>query len=299
VGEAAFFLDPLYSLGIDFVGITNTLTVELIRREQAGVLTEALVSDYNRLVIDNLYQICLGYYKGTYRTFGHAQIYTSKLAWDTGIYWSWMYQLYVQGLLQQPTEEVFALGERYRELNKRVEQLFIDWSEKAPARSMHVRGDLTRMRLMMLLNLDLAARRSPAQAIETARINLDRFEELALVLFWQAVSECYPQHPALQIRPWANAWRIHLDPDKWEQDGVFDPETAPRSLAAMRDNLTGIFAPQGLREWLSFELPYRMLHWGHGFLNYRVVPWIRKQLFVNKPAMNMRWGLVRDYPAHK
>jgi hypothetical protein len=146
--------------------------------------------------------------------------------------------------------------------------------------------------------LELATRRSPAQTLETARKNLDRFEELALVLFWQAVSECYPDHPALKTRPWVNAWRMILDPEKWAEAGFLEPETTPRPLGSMRDNFTGIFGPQGLRERLLYELPYRMLHWGNGYIYYRVVPLIRKLIFVNKPALWARMGLVRDYPAH-
>lgn len=297
VGEAGFFLDPLYSYGSDFIAVTNTLTVELIRREQAGTLTEKTVTDYNRLVLDNLYQICLGFYQGVYRIFGHAQIFTPKLTWDTAIYWSWMYHLYVQKLLLNPTEEIFALGERFKQLNTRVEKLFADWSEKAPPRPLHLFADLTRMRLMMLLGLDLASRRSPEQALEVARKNLDRLEEFALVLFWQAVNECYPTHPLLEKKPWANAWRVHLNPEKWEEDGVFAPDTAPRSLKSMQDNFTGIFAPQSWREWFLYELPYQFLHWGNGFIYYKIVPWIRKQIFVNKPAMWVRKWLIKDYPS--
>ncbi len=297
VGEAGFFLDPLYSYGSDFIAVTNTLTVEMIRRERAGALTEKTVADYNRLVLDNLYQICLKFYEGMYRIFGHAQIFTPKLTWDTAIYWSWMYQLYVQGLIFNPTEEIFALGERFRQLNTRVEKLLADWSDKAPARPLYVLGDMTRMRLMMLLGLDLASRRSPAQAMEIARKNLDRLEEFALVLFWQAVSECYPDHPLLKTRPWVNAWRMHLDPETWESDGVFAPQTAPRSLQSMRENFTGIFGPPTLRERILIDMPYQMLHWGHGFVYYKIAFWLRKVIYVNKPAMWARWALVKDYPS--
>ncbi len=299
VGEAGFFLDPLYSYGSDFIAVTNTLTVELIRRDRAGTLSESTVADYNRLVLQNLYPICLSFYQGMYRIFGHPQIFTPKLTWDTAIYWSWMYQLYVQGMIRQPTEEIFALGERFRLLNMRVEQLFADWSDKASPRPLHIFFDLTRMRLMMLLGLDLASRRSSEQMLIIARKNLDRLEELAIVIFWQAVSECYPDHPALQKQPWVNAWNMHLNPEKWDADGVFAPETAPRPLQSMRDNFTGIFAPQSLREWLMYELPYKMLEWGNGYFYYKLVPWIRKQIYVNKPAMWARRGLVRDYPSQK
>ncbi len=299
VGEAGFFLDPLYSVGSDFIAVTNTLTVELIRRDRAGTLTETVAADYNRLVLQNLYQICLSYYQGTYRTFGHAQIFTPKLTWDTALYWAWFYQLYVQGLLQDPSEEVFSLSERFRELNRRVQQLFIDWSEKAPPRAMFLRGDMTRMHLMWMLHLDLAARRSPEQALEIARKNLDRLEEFALVLFWQAVEECYPDHPALKSRPWVNAWRMQLDPEQWTDGDVFQPETSPRPLDPMRENLTGIFAPQSIRERLLIELPYSLLHLGNGFVQYRIVPFIHRLFFVNKPVMWGRWVFVHEYPVSR
>src|SRR5215204_5178237 len=210
VGEAGFFLDPLYSVGSDYIAIGNTITVEMIRQERMGKLTQTAVDTFNKLVLEILFPISLGFYRGTYRTFGHAQIFTPKLAWDTAIYWAVTYQLYIQGFIHQPTEEIFALGEKYRDLNERVQQLFTDWSEAAPPRSMHVRGDMTRMRFWMLLHLDLATSRTPQQTLAVALKNLDRFEELAQVLFWQAVQERYPEHNILKQRPWVNAWRIQL-----------------------------------------------------------------------------------------
>ena len=297
VGEAGFFLDPLYSVGSDFIATGNSLTVEMIRLDRTGMLTEEAVGNFNRLVLDILFPICLNFYRGTYRTFGHAQIFTPKLAWDTAIYWSFMYQLYVQGLIRQPTAEVFALGQKYRDLNERVQQLFIDWSEKAPPRPMYVRGDMTRMRFLQLLHLDLASRRSKEQALEIARKNLDRFEELAQVLFWQAVEECYPDNSLLKQRPWVNVWRMRLSAEKWSEEGLFEPATLPRPLASMRDNFTGIFAPQNLHDLLLYEFPYRLLHWGRGFVYYRLVPLIRWVVFVNKPAMWARKVMIKDYPS--
>jgi flavin-dependent dehydrogenase len=297
VGEAGFFLDPLYSIGNDFICITNTTTVELIKRDRAGELTEAVAAQHNELVLDILFRICLSYYRGVYRSFGHAQIFTPKLAWDTAIYWAYMYHVYVQGFVRRPTAEVMAMGRRYRDLCERVEQLFADWSDAAPPRSIYVVGDMRRMRFLQLLGLDLAARRSPEQMLAVAQTNLDRFEELAQVLFWQAVSECYPDHPLLKTRPWINAWKIKLDPAQWEAEGTLQPTTSPRPLGPMADNFTGVFAPQTAREKVLYEFPYRMLRWGKGFGYYRIIPTIRQQLFVNKPAMWPRRILVKDFPA--
>jgi flavin-dependent dehydrogenase len=297
VGEAGVFLDPLYSLGSDFIALGNTITVEMIRRDLAGTLTEEAVESFNQLILELLFPLCLDYYRGTYRVFGHAQIYTAKLAWDTAIYWAWMVQLFMQGLIRQPTAEIFMLGQQYRSLNERVQQLFIDWSDKAPPRAIYVRGDMARMRFWQLLHLDLATRRSQEQVLEIARKNLDRFEELAQVLFWQAVEECYPENIALKQRPWVNAWRIRLDPEQWSEAGLFEPATAPRPLNQMRDNFTGIFAPQSLREKLQYEFPYQMMHWGKGFVYYKLVSIIHRRVFVNQPAMEARKSMIKDYPS--
>jgi flavin-dependent dehydrogenase len=295
VGEAGFFLDPLYSVGSDFIAVGNTITVEMIRRERAGELTETMVATFNQLVLEILFPICLSFYRGTYRAFGHAQIFTPKLAWDTAIYWAFMYQVYVQGLLRRPTPQVLALGERYRDLNDRVQQLFIDWSEQAQPRAMYLRGDMSRMHFLQLLHMDLRSRRSPEQMLEVGRKNLDRFEELAQVLFWQAVAECYPDNPALLQQPWINAWRMTLAPEKWAEAGIFKPATAPRPLESMRDNFSGIFSPQSLRDLWVYNLVYNVLHWRKGFLNNHLVPRIHRLVIANKPAMWMRKFFIKDY----
>jgi len=299
VGESGFFLDPLYSTGSDFIATTNTVTVEMIRRERAGELTESAVAMFNKLVIEIFFQTCLGFYRGTYRTFGHAQIFTPKLAWDTALHWAFMYQIYVQGLLHKPTEEVLILGERYRDLNARIQQLFIDWSEKAPPREMYLRGDMTRMHFWQLLHLELAVRRDEQQVLDVARKNLDHFEELAQVLFWQAVEECYPENEMLKKRPWVNVWRMLLDPAKWSEQGLFDTETIPRSLDDMRDNFTGIFTPQNLRDRIIYNLPFNIMHWRKGFIHYNVVPMLHRRFIFKKPAMWVRSLFVKDQPLQK
>ncbi len=298
VGEAGFFLDPLYSVGSDFIAMGNTITVEMIRREREGALTEDTVETYNRLVLDVLFNIGLAIYRGTYCTLGHAQIYTSKMAWDIAVIWAFACQVYFQGLIRNPSPELLAIGQRYRDLNDRVQQLFADWSRAAPPRAIHVRGDLARMHFLQLLYLDLETSRNPAQTLEVMHRNLDRFEELAQVLFWQAVQECYPEHPILRERPWINAWRIVLDPKKWSEQGMFHATTGARPLDAMQKNFTGIFAPQSLREFLFYDLMYHIIHWRKGFIQYHIVPAVRKLLIVDKPAMWVRKLFVRDYPAH-
>ena len=297
VGESGFFLDPLYSIGSDFIATTNTVTVEMIRREREGMLTEVAASRFNGLVLDILYQIGLGFYRGTYPVLGHPQIFMSKLTWDTALLWAFQFQVYSQGLLRNPPDELFAIGGKYCELNWRVQELFSDWAENAPPRQIHVRGDMTRMRFMQLLHLELGASRMPNQVLEVMQKNLDRLEELAQVLFWQAEQECHPENPILKKRPWINAWRIVLDPHRWSANQLFDTTTIPRPLNHMRNNFTGIFGPQSMQETLIYDLPYRLAHWQKGFFYYRVFPIIVKRAIEGRSAMWLRKFFARDYPS--
>jgi flavin-dependent dehydrogenase len=298
VGDAGLFLDPLYSVGSDFIAAGNTITTELIRRDREGNLTEAAVADFNRLMLTCLGPHALSYYRDTYRTFGHAHIYTAKLTWDTAIFWSIVCQTYIQDMIKRPSPELFAIFQRYNELHGRVQRLLVDWAEKTPPRSTFVHADLTRMKLHQLLYLDLAARRSPEQFLEIARLNLDRFEELAQVIFWQAVKEALPDHmPDEREMPWIDAWQISLSPERWQEDKLFEPRTAPRNLSRMRDTFAGVFGPMTWGQEFRIELFYRLRHVARGKPMSAMVRVLHRRLIQGKPAMWLRRMFVVDHPS--
>jgi hypothetical protein len=83
VGEAGVFLDPFYSVGSDYIAMANTITVELIRRDRAGELTEEAIGTFNKFFLEILFNTWLRYYQGTYNIFGHAHIFTPKHAWTS------------------------------------------------------------------------------------------------------------------------------------------------------------------------------------------------------------------------
>ena len=51
VGDAAGFLDPLYSPGIDFIGMSNSLAVEMIFRDWAEARLSRARPDSSRRVL--------------------------------------------------------------------------------------------------------------------------------------------------------------------------------------------------------------------------------------------------------
>jgi flavin-dependent dehydrogenase len=298
VGEAGIFLDPFYSPGSDFIAMENTITVEMIRRECRGELTEAAVDEFNRLVLDLIAPIYLAYYEGTYCTFGHTHICAAKLIWDLVVFYGILAQLFFQGIILHPLPEVFALMSRCKALNERLQRLFIDWAQTAPPRTPFTHADYTRMRFIQLLHLDMAARRNTEQCLEMMRKNLNCMEELAQTLFWQAVEECLPEHMPKNRRslPWVNAWGISLSPDQWEVDGLYAPPTAPRRSRSMRGTFAGIFAPMTWPEVLQHHLPYWPMNFARGKLAYAVFRF-NYNLFHDKPAMRLRRRFIVDYPS--
>jgi flavin-dependent dehydrogenase len=290
VGDAGVFLDPLYSPGSDFIAIENTITVEMIRQDFAGELTQASVDNFNRLVLDFLAPDALAYYKSAYLTSGHAHIFVAKLAWDVATYWAILSQIFFQGVIRRPIQELFDLLLTYKKLNARVQQIFIDWAEVAPPRAPFIHADLTRMRFLQMLYVELAAKRSDDQFLERARRNVERLDELAQVLFRQAVEECIPEQVLahFQLPQNINPWGMSLDPARWEADGLYEPRTVRPLPRQLRDMYAGIFAPMSRRQFMQVEVPYRIWKIGRGRLVPPVVGFLLRRLVCDKPAMWLR-----------
>jgi hypothetical protein len=150
-----------------------------------------------------------------------------------------------------------------------------------------------------LVYLETAARRDSDYYVRTAKLNLDRMEELAQLLFWQAVEECLPAHMPKDRAdpPWINAWKISLDPERWDVDGLHEPPTMARSLRPMRGMLTGVFAPCTWEEYLRVELPYRIGLTAKGRPQSALVRLVLRRLIRGKPAMWLRPLFVTDQPS--
>jgi flavin-dependent dehydrogenase len=296
IGEAGIFLDPFYSIGSDFIALDNTITVEMIRRDLEGELTPAAVDDFNHLVLDLYAGHGVLYYRGGYRTFGHPHVYAAKHFWDIATYWSVLVPFFVQNIVRRPSPEALALIRRYNELHERVQKVFIDWAEKAPPRSTYELADISRSKLHQMLYFDLLSQKTPEQALRAAKMNLDRLEEMAQVLFWQAVRECLPERLPQKL-PWINAWAIGLDPEQWESDGLFRPETAPRPLDSMARTFSGVFGPVTLKEFVRLDLFYKWKNLVQGKPVGAFARWVVRTFVLGKPAPWIRKLFITDYQA--
>lgn len=244
VGEAATFADPFYAPGTDMTGFGNSITTEMIKLDTEGQLTPKIVRGYNQFFL-GLNDALTDSIQVTYPFFGHETVMTAKLLWDATAAWSFvsprMFNSYYLDL--RKSAKIRAVTARFFSLTRRMYQLFIDWGKKSPGRlSFDFVDYLSIPYLSKLRQRNLQPGKEMDELLADQKINMERVEELAQVLFLLAIEDVMPEQLERFPKPvWLNAWRVSLQPDKWESDGLFSPKSAPRDLSEMRNEVRGLF----------------------------------------------------------
>jgi flavin-dependent dehydrogenase len=94
VGDAAGFIDPLYSPGMDWISYTVFSTVELITSQVEGELTLAEIADFNRDFNTSYQRWFEAIYRGKYYFIGEFDLVSLAFQMDLGLYYL--------GLVSQP-----------------------------------------------------------------------------------------------------------------------------------------------------------------------------------------------------
>lgn len=87
VGDAAGFLDPFYSPGLDWAGITITAAVDVIRRERAGEDVSARIAQIDRTSTTGFRRWYEALYRDKYWTMGDAELLHIAFRMDTSMYY--------------------------------------------------------------------------------------------------------------------------------------------------------------------------------------------------------------------
>ena len=132
VGEAGAFLDPFYSPGADFISLSNSWMGDLIVREYKGedVYTRTIVYDK---VHAQLFENWIPIYQDKYELFGNTQVITVKISWDFAVYWGIPSLIFTNGgfvnlkVLKSLFTTQNSFGERFANLNKQVQDFYLDW----------------------------------------------------------------------------------------------------------------------------------------------------------------------------
>ena len=86
VGDAAGFMDPMYSPGLDFISYSTMNTVDLISRAFGGEDISAAVDFYNFRWQDNFRKWFAGVYRDKYYYIGDAEIMSTAFMLDVSLY---------------------------------------------------------------------------------------------------------------------------------------------------------------------------------------------------------------------
>ena len=131
-GEAGVFLDPFYSPGSDLISLNNTWLSDLILRDLNGEDVQFRAEIYEQTHLA-LFDSWVPIYQDKYLLMGNTQIMLSKIVWDWAIYWSVPCLLFTNNaftdlkIIKQLFASPKSLGQKFRTLHERMQQLFLDW----------------------------------------------------------------------------------------------------------------------------------------------------------------------------
>ena len=240
VGEAAVFADPFYAPGIDMIGVGNTITVEMIKRERLDLLDPRDVDRWSKWFINFNHALRVNIQNG-YPFFGTTTPASAKLLWDFAAAWGYEAPqlLNVTYLDLDAFGPVRAVTSRFIFLQVRMQRLFADWAALGSGRCQYRFLDYFTLRYLLdLRDRNLKAGKRLDELTEDARANMEVIEELAQALFLVAVEDQLPEHRERFLDPvWVDAWAVGMDPSRWEADGLFRPRTESRDLRWIKEDL--------------------------------------------------------------
>ncbi|MDY7015351.1 MAG: hypothetical protein SVX43_17495, partial [Cyanobacteriota bacterium] len=246
-GDAGVFADPLNSSGLQLCAVGNSLITQAIARDIKGQLTAHFVEDANCFFLkfnDNMTWRIQNYYA----CFRNEVSTALKYVWDVMVTWAFSSPLMFNGILLDPDQRriLHQYQEKFAPLEKRVQQLFLDWSARSLQRVTYDYIDYTEIAFLKKhRGRNFASHSTEEELIASQIANLEAFEEFARAIFLIAVADTLPdQLPRASATGGLNARAIGLDPERWEAEGLFSPSTQPHNLHRIGETLSQILQLQ-------------------------------------------------------
>ncbi len=247
VGIAGVFADPFYSPGTDLIGFGNSLITQMIEFDLQGKLTQAIVDDGNRFLINYCQSVTTNIHNA-YPCFGNSTVIAMKYLWDVLSAWAFSAPLMFNHLFLEPQKrsKVRKGAGQFFLLNHRVNKLFLDWKAKSLHRISYEFIDYLEIPFIReLRSRNLKTNKTEQELIEDHIASIQMFEEFAQVIFLLALEDTMPEKLAeFPSSVWLNAWAIDLDDKRWEVDGLFRPISKTRDLSPIA---------KSLRKYLHFD----------------------------------------------
>lgn len=190
-GEAGVFLDPFYSPGSDFIGISNTYIADIIARDLQGERINARAHVYQQLYF-SFYESMLALYQDQYAMFGDPQVFPTKIIWDYAYYWGILCQLFFQRRLTDITNiaRLSAELEHCQALNYAMQRVLRAWSQGSGKTNRAAMLDQAALPWFAELNRSLQDRLSEAEFRARIKENTLLLDALAAQIVARARTEC-------------------------------------------------------------------------------------------------------------
>ncbi|MFT5689405.1 MAG: flavin-dependent dehydrogenase [Planctomycetota bacterium] len=180
-GDAGLFLDPLYSPGSDFIGITNGFACDLIVRDLRGQDVRGIAETHNQAFFA-LARNTLVSFHGQYSLMGSAHVMCTKIVWDFAIYWGGLALLFFGDKLSDAEfmDEARSPLQGFAKANASVQALFRKWDaatlDDEPREGVFL--DYAKLEFLADMNRDLLRERDDAALLVQLKRNLQLAQEL-------------------------------------------------------------------------------------------------------------------------
>ena len=206
-GEAATFLDPLYSPGYDFIALSNTWISDLIVRNLDG---EDVA--FRILLYDHAYkQLVRGWasiYIDMYGLLGRTQIMLMKIIWDWASYWAVPIPLFVNkgyidiGIMKQYGSNAKSIGRRFTMLNESMQQLFLKWAEYPSSNPSGNQLNVFDLDCMHRFQSEIGNTYEQDQLIPKIESNMIVLEQIAAEIFRRASNQVNETPVTMRVDPY-------------------------------------------------------------------------------------------------
>lgn len=237
-GDAGCFVDPFYSPGTDFIGITNSFHTDLITRDLDGqdIRERAVRTEHYYGIV---YEQFLRVYHDAYPLMGNPQVMAAKMVFDSAFYWGWATLLFRNGGLTDPDfmDTIAPEVERMIAVQAATQAVLRTWAERenpavdAGEIDQFEVGTLWRLYVSLIRNVDADTLRYRVKK------NLDVIEAVAEVIFRRAARD----FPQVQAAERLNARAFSLDPSRWEADGLFGGDDRSAEVTRVRAEMQALW----------------------------------------------------------
>lgn len=225
-GEAGVFLDPFYSPGSDFIGMSNTYITALIEKDLAGEEFAPYAGIYEKLYF-SFYESTLSLYTDQYPLFGDPEVMPVKVLWDYTYYWGILCQFWFQGKLTD-MQAVTRLREELAQskaLNFAVQKFLREWGKVSAKEESDIMLDQASLPWFVELNRGLRDTLDDTQF----RARVREYAQLLKSMAREIVEKAQAEAPSLDA---SEVLALVGDAKRHPHSLLFDYLKRPRTEAA-------------------------------------------------------------------